>query len=43
VVAPDIELHKHTINQELRQAGIDPGSMAVIEPSLEDVFITCMK
>ncbi|MFC1997210.1 DUF4162 domain-containing protein [Chloroflexota bacterium] len=43
VVAPDIGQHQKAIEQELRQAGIDPGSMAIIEPSLEDVFITCMK
>ena len=43
VVAPDIEHHQQAIEQELRLAGVEPGSMAVIEPSLEDVFITCMK
>ena len=43
VVAPDIEQHLEEIEAELRNAGIDPGSMAIIEPSLEDVFITCMK
>ena len=43
VVAPDMKKHQQAIEQELRQAGIQPGSMAIIEPSLEDVFITCMK
>jgi ABC-2 type transport system ATP-binding protein len=43
VVAPDIELHQPAIEGALRQAGIDPGAIATIEPSLEDVFITCMK
>ena len=43
IVAADIEHNKQAITQELRQAGIDPGSTAIIEPSLEDVFISCMK
>ena len=43
VVASDIEQYQQEIVKELRQAGIEPGPMAVIEPSLEDVFITCMK
>jgi len=38
VVAPDMEKHQQAIEQELRQAGIHPGSMAIIEPSLEDVY-----
>jgi len=43
VVAPKIEQYKVEIEQILKQAGIDMQSMAVIEPSLEDVFISSMK
>jgi ABC-2 type transport system ATP-binding protein len=43
VVAPEVLTHQHAIENQLRQAGINPGTMAVIEPSLEDVFIACMK
>jgi ABC-2 type transport system ATP-binding protein len=43
VVAQDVEKHKKAIASQLRQANLDPGQMAVIEPSLEDVFIACMR
>jgi ABC-2 type transport system ATP-binding protein len=43
VVAPDVAKYKPIIRNELDKAGIDPGSMEVIEPSLEDVFIACMQ
>jgi ABC-2 type transport system ATP-binding protein len=43
VVAPDIQKCQDAIAEELRSADIDPGEMAIIEPSLEDVFIACMK
>jgi ABC-2 type transport system ATP-binding protein len=43
VVAPDMRNQKRNIAAELRGAGIDPGQMAIIEPSLEDVFIACMR
>jgi len=43
VVAPKMKQHKEAIAAELRQAGIEPGNMAIIEPSLEDVFIACMR
>lgn len=43
VVAPKISDHQAGILTELRQAGVDPGEIALIEPSLEDVFIACMK
>ncbi len=43
VVAPAMETHQNAIAAKLRDAGIDPGSMAVIEPSLEDVFIASMR
>lgn len=43
VVAPEIISQEQKIVDALLQAGIQPGHMAVIEPSLEDVFISCMK
>ncbi|HZD40926.1 MAG TPA: hypothetical protein VE131_09410, partial [Terriglobales bacterium] len=43
VVAPDIKKHEHVIEDELRRAGIRAGHMSMIEPSLEDVFISAMK
>jgi ABC-2 type transport system ATP-binding protein len=43
VVAPDVKGYIPAIRQELLAAGIDPGRTDVIEPSLEDVFIVCMK
>ena len=43
VFAPDVKKKKKDINILLKKAGIDPGHTAIIEPSLEDVFITCMK
>jgi len=43
VVAQNMEQHQETIAAELRQADIEPGHMAVIEPSLEDAFIACMR
>ena len=43
VVAPRMEQHREAIATELRRADVEPGNMAVIEPSLEDVFIACMR
>lgn len=43
VVAPEIERHMATIVAELRGAAVEPGEMAIIEPSLEDVFVACMR
>ena len=43
VVAPDMRKHERAISAELRRAGVRPGQMSIIEPSLEDVFISCMK
>jgi ABC-2 type transport system ATP-binding protein len=43
VVAPQIRKYERTITSELRRAGIRPGQMSIIEPSLEDVFIASMK
>jgi ABC-2 type transport system ATP-binding protein len=43
IVAKEMKKHKKSIAAELRKAGIDPGEMEIIEPSLEDVFIASMK
>ena len=43
VIAPDVRRHEKAIADALRGSGLQPGSMTVIEPSLEDVFIACMK
>ena len=43
VAAPDMKKHQATIKKVLEDAGISIGQMAVIEPSLEDVFISAMK
>jgi ABC-2 type transport system ATP-binding protein len=43
VVAPMMAQYQEAIAAELVQAGIEPGDMAIIEPSLEDVFIACMR
>jgi len=43
VVAPEMKKHKGAIAGVLKNAGIDAGKMAIIEPSLEDVFISAMK
>ncbi len=43
VVAPEMEKLQRAIATELRRSAIQPGSMSIIEPSLEDVFIACMK
>ena len=43
IVAPNIEKHQPAIADELRKAGIRVGQMSIIEPSLEDVFISAMK
>ena len=43
IVAPDIKKHQHAIERELQSAGIHTGQMSIIEPSLEDVFISAMK
>jgi ABC-2 type transport system ATP-binding protein len=43
VVAPQVEKLKADIAKTLQAAHIEPGSMAIIEPSLEDVFIACMQ
>jgi len=43
VVARDVKKKQRAIERELRRAGIRAGRMSVIEPSLEDVFISAMK
>jgi len=43
IVAPDIQKLQHAIEQELQQENIHAGHMSIIEPSLEDVFISAMK
>jgi len=43
VVAPEVAGQKGAIAAELNGSGISPGQMTVVEPSLEDVFIACMK
>ncbi len=43
VVAPDIERFRTSITEELRRANIQVDQVSVIEPSLEDVFISAMK
>jgi len=43
IVAQDMKRHQEAIAAELRQTGIEPGPMTIIEPSLEDVFIACMR
>jgi ABC-2 type transport system ATP-binding protein len=43
VVAPDMKKHQRAIERELRQAGIRIDHADIIEPSLEDVFISAMK
>jgi len=35
--------YQSAIERELRRAGIHAGRVSVIEPSLEDVFISAMK
>ena len=42
-VSPGIEDHQGAIAEVLKQAGCVAQSMAIIEPSLEDVFIACMQ
>lgn len=43
VVAPDMKEHQTAIKEILEESGISVGQMAIIEPSLEDVFISAMK
>jgi ABC-2 type transport system ATP-binding protein len=43
VVAPDVKKHQRAIERELRSARIRVYQLSIIEPSLEDVFISSMK
>jgi len=43
VVAPDMKQHQAAIIKVLKEAGISVGQISIIEPSLEDVFISAMK
>ncbi|MEW5828492.1 MAG: ABC transporter ATP-binding protein [Chloroflexota bacterium] len=43
IVAPDMKRQQHAIENALRRAGIRTGHAGIIEPSLEDVFISAMK
>ena len=43
VIASELVVQQPLITHELTQSGIDPGAMALIEPSLEDVFIASMR
>ena len=43
VVAPDMKMHQDSIEQIIKKADISVGQMSIIEPSLEDVFISAMK
>jgi ABC-2 type transport system ATP-binding protein len=43
LVTPDAETQRRPIQKALERAGVTPGEMSVIEPSLEDVFISSMR
>ncbi len=43
VIAPDMEEHKAKIAEQLKRSDIKIDQMTIIEPSLEDVFIACMR
>lgn len=43
LIGPHLEQHIGAIEDLLRREGVDPGPLAVIAPSLEDVFISCVR
>jgi ABC-2 type transport system ATP-binding protein len=43
LVAPDAQAQRPAIRKALKSAGLKSGEMALIEPSLEDVFIASMR
>lgn len=43
VVGTAIDQQKEAIADVLREANAAPGDVSVIEPSLEDVFVECMR
>jgi ABC-2 type transport system ATP-binding protein len=43
VVISGVEEPSKVVESELIRASINPGQIVIIEPSLEDVFIACMR
>jgi ABC-2 type transport system ATP-binding protein len=43
VFVTDVKKQRRKITKTLKAAGVDPGPTAIIEPSLEDVFIASMR
>jgi ABC-2 type transport system ATP-binding protein len=43
LVATDMDEHINAIEAELSEANIQSGQISIVEPSLEDVFIACMR
>jgi ABC-2 type transport system ATP-binding protein len=43
VTGEELDQQKAAIATVLSHAGVEPGEMTIIEPSLEDVFIACMR
>jgi hypothetical protein len=43
VVVSGVEEPSKVVESELIRASINPGQIVIIEPSLEDVFIACMR
>jgi ABC-2 type transport system ATP-binding protein len=43
VTGSELKEHRDAIAAELRKASVEPGEISVVEPSLEDVFIACMR
>jgi ABC-2 type transport system ATP-binding protein len=43
LVTPEADTQRRPIKKALESAGVTPGDMSVIEPSLEDVFIASMR
>jgi hypothetical protein len=43
VFSGDVKKQQREITSLLKKNGIESGHTAIIEPSLEDIFIACMK
>jgi hypothetical protein len=43
LVSPEGNKIIEQIREEILSASLDPGKISIINPSLEDVFIACMK
>jgi hypothetical protein len=43
VTGEEVDRQREAIAAVLRQAGVEPRQMTIIEPSLEDVFVACMR